>query len=103
MGRVPISFVVAIAEGEIGGARFADQRDVNHFAGIARIQGASDHSLIGGEDRGVDPDTESQGENCGRGEPGVAIQHAGPITHVLEYGFWQDHQIDLSQEDAARP
>ena len=107
MNRIPVRFEVGIAEGVFGGTRLsrrkrvsrtrsADHREVNHFAGIARIERPGNHRFVASEDRGVYPNTKRQGEDRDSGEPGVAAQHAGSVTQVLEYAFGQDHRTNLT-------
>ena len=57
--RIPIRFVVRIAERVIGGARVAQQRQVNHLAGIASLERPGDHGFVGSQDRGVDSNSQS--------------------------------------------
>jgi putative CocE/NonD family hydrolase len=79
MERIPIRFVVRIAESKIGGPRVVDQRQVDHLAGIASIQRTGGHRFAGGEDRGVNPYSERQGKHGDSGKLGIAAEHAGHL------------------------
>ena len=63
MRGIPICCIVGIAEREIGCARSAGEREVDHPAGIARIKRAGDERLVGGEDRCVHANTECESKN----------------------------------------
>ena len=70
---VSIRFVVGIAEGEVGSTRVADQREVDHLAGIAGIERPGHHRFLDGENCGVNADTKRQGQDRHRRKPGLAV------------------------------
>jgi hypothetical protein len=93
MELIPIRLVIRIAESRRGEARLQTQRDVDHRLGIARIERSYDERPVRREDSRVDADTERQGKNRHRREPGIPEQGARAVPEVLKDRFEQDHLV----------
>ena len=52
--------------------------------------GLEENGVDQGEDGGVDPDAEGEGDNDGGGIPAVRGEHPEGETEVLEHGQWRD-------------
>jgi hypothetical protein len=90
---IPVGFIVGIAKFGFSDAGLETQSEVDHGAGVARIERPREERLVSRERSRIDADSERQGKNRHRGEPGIAEQGACPVTQVVKYGFEQDHHI----------